>query len=166
MGHFLKDDIAGFDAPFFGMSSTDAACADPQGRLLLESTYRALENGKFPQHENVIAILGGLLELAGMSMKDIAGSSTSVYTGVFTTDWQHLAYKDGERCGTTTALGVQACMNANRISWFFNLLGKSANIDTACSSSLVCLDLACQGLRSGEECMVSYPGIIAVPLYN
>jgi acyl transferase domain-containing protein len=67
----------------------------------------------------------------------------------------HLAYKDGEEAETTTALGVQSCFIANRVSWFFNLKGNSANIDTACSSSLVCLDIGCQDLRSGSHDMVS-----------
>lgn len=87
-------------------------------------------------------------------MEAVSGTKTSVYTGVFSNDWQHLVFKDGEQCPTTAALGVQACFNANRVSWFFNFVGNSANIDTACSSSLVGLDLGCQGLRSGDEDMV------------
>ena len=44
-GHFLKEDISAFDAPFFSISPTEAAALDPQHRLLLETSYRALENG-------------------------------------------------------------------------------------------------------------------------
>lgn len=88
-------------------------------------------------------------------MESVSGTKTSVYTGSFSTDWMHLTYKDGEQCGTTAALGTSPCFNANRISWFFNFTGNSANIDTACSSSLVALDLGCRGLRSGEDQMVS-----------
>lgn len=82
-----------------------------------------------------------------------------MYTGAFTNDWQLLSFKDSEECGTTTALGVQPCLNASRISWFYNLKGNSANIDTACSSSLVALDLGCKDLRSGEANMVSTSNI-------
>lgn len=95
-------------------------------------------------------------------METVSGSRTSVYTGSFATDWQHLAFKDGEQCETTTALGTQACFNANRISWFFDFVGNSANIDTACSSSLVALDLGCQGLLSGGEDMVRRSYFLAV----
>jgi acyl transferase domain-containing protein len=90
---------------------------------------------------------------AGLSMESVSGSKTSVYAGSFSTDWQHLAYKDGEAAGTTTALGAQPNFNANRVSWFFNFTGNSANIDTACSSSLVCLDLGVRGLRCGDSDM-------------
>ncbi|KAF2192938.1 hypothetical protein K469DRAFT_693029 [Zopfia rhizophila CBS 207.26] len=47
-GHFLEDDIARFDAPFFSISPAEAAAMDPQQRRLLETTYRALENGMLP----------------------------------------------------------------------------------------------------------------------
>ncbi|PFH58775.1 hypothetical protein XA68_13217 [Ophiocordyceps unilateralis] len=133
-GHFLDDDLAGFDAPFFEISMSDAESMDPQQRRLLETTYHALEN-------------------AGIPMEKVSGTRTSVFSGSFSTDWQHLQYKDGEQCKTGTALGTQPSLNANRVSWFFNLTGTSANIDTACSSSLVCLDMGCRGLRSREEDM-------------
>lgn len=93
---------------------------------------------------------------AGIPVEKVTGSKTSVYTGCFTNDWQLLSFKDPEQCETTIALGAQACVNANRISWFFNFTGNSANIDTACSSSLVSLDLGCKGLLSGDTEMVRY----------
>lgn len=45
-GHFLADDPARFDAPFFSIQPAEAECMDPQQRLLLETSYHALENGK------------------------------------------------------------------------------------------------------------------------
>ncbi|RMZ74829.1 hypothetical protein DV737_g5696, partial [Chaetothyriales sp. CBS 132003] len=44
-GHFLREDIALFDAPFFNFSTELAASLDPQFRLLLESVYESLEAG-------------------------------------------------------------------------------------------------------------------------
>ena len=53
-GHFLRDDIAAFDAPFFSMSPTEASCVDPQQRGLLECAYRALENGMYIYEANLM----------------------------------------------------------------------------------------------------------------
>jgi acyl transferase domain-containing protein len=44
-GHFLKDDVTAFDAPFFSITIAETEAMDPQQRLLLETTYRAIENG-------------------------------------------------------------------------------------------------------------------------
>ena len=38
------DDVASFDASFFGISPREAASLDPQHRLLLESSWHALED--------------------------------------------------------------------------------------------------------------------------
>ena len=43
--HFVQDDVAAFDAPFFSITPAEAACMDPQQRWLLETSYQALENG-------------------------------------------------------------------------------------------------------------------------
>ena len=44
-GYFLKEDLGSFDAPFFAMTPAEAESMDPLHRLLLETTYAALENG-------------------------------------------------------------------------------------------------------------------------
>ena len=46
-GQLIKDDLAGFDGPFFSMTSAEAACMNPQQRWLLEVAYEALENGMY-----------------------------------------------------------------------------------------------------------------------
>ncbi|KAF2643547.1 putative polyketide synthase [Massarina eburnea CBS 473.64] len=126
-GHFIKQDLGAFDADFFGISAEEATAMDPQQRGMLETSYRALEN-------------------AGISMRDVYGSETSVYTGCFTADYTMLLGKDPELAPKYAATGVAATMLSNRISSFFNLRGPSATIDTACSSSMVALDQACQSL--------------------
>lgn len=45
-GHFIKDDIGAFDAPFFSITPNEAACMDPQHRRMLETAYHALEDGE------------------------------------------------------------------------------------------------------------------------
>jgi acyl transferase domain-containing protein/NADPH:quinone reductase-like Zn-dependent oxidoreductase/SAM-dependent methyltransferase len=67
------------------------------------------------------------------------------------------AFRDSERIQKYSATGISSAMLSNRLSWFFNLHGPSITLDTACSSGMVALDLACQGLWSGQTDM----GIVA-----
>lgn len=134
-GHFIQGDLGAFDAPFFSMTAAEAEAIDPQHRFTLETAYHALEN-------------------AGIPIEQIAGSKTAVFTGCFTSDYDSFMLKDPEGPPKYTAVGTQPNMLANRISWFFNLVGPSANVDSACSSSMVALDLACKSLWSGDSTMV------------
>lgn len=104
----------------------------------------------------MVAASAGLIFyfVAGLPLEKVFGSKTSVYTGSFTNDWQNLSLKDAEQCSSHAGLGIEASMNANRISWFFNFKGTSFNVDSACSSSLVALDLACANLISRDTDMV------------
>ncbi|MCJ1245434.1 hypothetical protein MMC30_002638 [Trapelia coarctata] len=130
-GHFLKEDLAAFDADFFSISPAEASAMDPMQRGILETTYKAFEN-------------------AGIPITDVAGSQTSVYTGCFTDDYMLQIQKDPELLPKYGATGIAKCLLANRISWFYNLVGPSMNLDSACSSSGLALDIACQGLRAGD----------------
>ncbi|TVY38228.1 Reducing polyketide synthase, partial [Lachnellula occidentalis] len=133
-GFFLKGDLGAFDAPFFSMTSKEAAAIDPQQRGILETAYRALEN-------------------AGLPIEQISGSKTSVHTASFCDDYKTLMSKDPELVPKHAALGVAFSILANRLSWFFNLKGPSVHMDSACSSSLMALDSACQALRNGDSQM-------------
>ena len=44
-GHFLEEDLGAFDAPFFNISPVEASAMDPMQRMMLETAYRAFENG-------------------------------------------------------------------------------------------------------------------------
>ncbi|KAL9073303.1 MAG: hypothetical protein Q9157_004798 [Trypethelium eluteriae] len=127
--HFVKEDLGVFDAQFFGISAKEAMAMDPQQRILLETTYHALEN-------------------AGIPMERVNGTKTGVYSGSMADDYKHLVTGDVDALPQYAATGVSANMISNRISWFFNLLGPSITMDSACSSSLMALDIAVQGLRT------------------
>ncbi|KAF7184331.1 hypothetical protein CNMCM7691_005083 [Aspergillus felis] len=103
-GHFLKDDIAAFDAPFFSMTAAEADGMDPQHRFLLEVTYEAFEN-------------------AGISIKSVAGSQTAVMVGCFTSDYEVLSGIEINAMSPYTSTGCGASMLANRLSWFYDLQG-------------------------------------------
>jgi acyl transferase domain-containing protein len=65
---------------------------------------------------------------------------------------------DADTMPRTTATGTSRAILANRVSWFFNLLGPSLHIDTACSGSMVAIDLACNSLRNGDSSMALVAG--------
>ncbi|KZF20978.1 hypothetical protein L228DRAFT_284065 [Xylona heveae TC161] len=131
-GHFLKQDVAAFDASFFSIPPTEAKSIDPQQRILMECVYEAMENG-------------------GMTMEDFAGSDTSCYVGSFSRDYYEIIDRDPETAPLYSVTGNGAAILSNRISYFYDLKGPSLTLDTACSSSLVALHLACQSLRTGES---------------
>ncbi|KAI1772330.1 hypothetical protein F4818DRAFT_444554 [Hypoxylon cercidicola] len=139
-GHFLKEDVSAFDAPFFAMSATEAKAMDPQLRLLLETTYHALES-------------------AGISMDAVRGSATSVYVGNLVVEYSTIIGTDTEVNPKYQATGISSSMLSNRVSWFYDLRGPSITIDTACSSSLVGLHLGCQSLLNGESDMSLVGGV-------
>ena len=74
-GAFL-DDVAGFDAEFFGISEREAAAIDPQHRLLLETAWEALEH-------------------AGVDPATLAKSLTGVFMGMTGCDYELLAADAG-----------------------------------------------------------------------
>jgi acyl transferase domain-containing protein len=131
-GHFLKEDIAAFDARFFSISPAEAKSMDPMQRILLEVVYEAMEN-------------------AGISLSQLDGSDTSCYVGCFTDDYDGLLKRDMELSPKYHSVGIVPAILSNRISFCFNLKGPSMSIDTACSSSLVAVHLACQSLKTGES---------------
>ncbi|KAE8356822.1 hypothetical protein BDV28DRAFT_144737 [Aspergillus coremiiformis] len=141
-GHFLAEDVSLFDAPFFNMTSDEAAAMDPQQRLLLEVTYEGFEN-------------------AGIPITKITGSRTACFVGCFNADYTDLLLRDPDcvpmyQC---TNSGQSRAMTANRVSYFFDMKGPSVTVDTACSGSLTALHLACQSLRIGDASMAVAAGV-------
>ena len=130
-GSFL-DAVEDFDADFFGLSPREAELMDPQQRLMLETSWEALEH-------------------AGVPPTALAGTDTGVYVGVCTGDYGHRLLEDLPDIEAWTGIGAATCAVANRVSYAFDLRGPSLAVDTACSASLVAVHLACQSLRAGES---------------
>ncbi|HWG22584.1 type I polyketide synthase [Actinospica sp.] len=129
-GGFL-DDIAGFDAEFFGIPPVEAAAMDPQQRLLLEVTHEALDHAAIP-------------------VAALAGSSTGVFVGISGNEYVQLTTADLARVDAWTPSGAALSIAANRLSYVLDLRGPSMAVDTACSSSLVAVHHAVRSLLAGE----------------
>ncbi|MDB4990991.1 MAG: type polyketide synthase, partial [Myxococcaceae bacterium] len=130
VGGFLEG-VDQFDPMFFGISPREAEEIDPQHRLILEASYRALED-------------------AGVAPSALEGTRTGVYVGASWHDYEILRKERGAAVTQHTAVGNALDMAAARVSYFYKLKGPSLTLETGCSSSLVALHIACQALRSGE----------------
>lgn len=130
-GGFLED-ITSFDGRFFHISPREAACLDPQERLLLEESYKALENAAWPPSR---------IQAEGRE-------DTGVFVGVTRTGFE-LYNQQLWDSGDNRILTTNFSEMANRISYCFDLRGPSMAIDTMCSSSLTALHEACEHLRHG-----------------
>jgi acyl transferase domain-containing protein/acyl carrier protein len=132
-GGFLRERVAEFDPLFFGISPREAAAIDPQQRLLMETTYEALED-------------------AGLRVEALRGSATGVFIGAFAMDMTllHSSILNRDHMITTATTGGSMTLLSNRLSYIFDWHGPSISLDTACSSGLVAVHLACQSLRNGE----------------
>ncbi|WP_213768583.1 type I polyketide synthase [Caballeronia sp. dw_19] len=136
----VLDNVAGFDAAFFGISRREATQMDPQQRLLLELAWETFEDASLPPRE-------------------MAGRNCAVYVGVANTDYGHRGMDDVSGIDAYTATGTTLSIASNRVSYVFDLRGPSMSIDTACSSSLVALHQACQSLQAGDADMALAGGV-------
>ena len=127
------DDVSGFDAPFFGVSVREAMFMDPQHRLMLETTWTAIEH-------------------AGMAPSTLAGTQTGVFMGLSTHEFAGMIVRLSrlEDIDFHSGTGCSPAAGAGRISFRLGLKGPAMIVDTACSSSLVALHQACQALDSGD----------------
>ncbi len=130
-GGFL-DDVAGFDAEFFGISEREAISIDPQHRLLLETAWEAVEH-------------------AGLDPASLAGSATAVFTGLTHEDYLVLTKGAGGLASPYVVTGLNNSVASGRIAHALGLHGPAMTFDTACSSGLMAVHLACRSLGQGES---------------
>ncbi len=128
----LLSDIEMFDFEFFKFSQMEANITDPQHRVLLETTWKALENA-------------GCCE-------EREGERFGVYATCNTTNsylYMHL-YNNPNILETFGGYQLSLHNNpeflATRLSYTLNFTGPSLLIHSACSSSIATVHQACQGL--------------------
>jgi acyl transferase domain-containing protein/NADPH:quinone reductase-like Zn-dependent oxidoreductase/NAD(P)-dependent dehydrogenase (short-subunit alcohol dehydrogenase family)/acyl carrier protein len=130
-GGFL-DDVMGFDAPFFGFGDREAAAMDPQHRLLLETSWEAVEH-------------------AGIAPASLAGSSTGVFMGLSHEDYTVVAHDAGALQDAYGYPGTTFSMASGRIAYWLGLRGPAMTVDSACSTGLLTVHLASRSLQFGES---------------
>lgn len=137
-GGFLAD-IDEFDAGFFSVAPREAIRLDPQHRLLLETTWEALED-------------------AGLPASQLAGSRTGVYTSCLASGyWDLLRRANILDLYATLGAGPWQ-VPAGRISYHLDLRGPSLGVEATCATSLLAVHLACQALWSGETALAVVGG--------
>ena len=138
------DDVDLFDAAFFRISPLEAQLLDPQQRLMLETSWQALED-------------------AGIDPDALQGSRTGVYGGISNNDYRGLVLEASDPDGRAASLyavnGSSYNTAIGRVAFALGLQGPAIAIDTACSSSLVAIHQAMAGLQQGEADLALAGGV-------
>jgi polyketide synthase 5 len=123
---------AGFDSDFFGISEREATAIDPQHRLLLETSWEAMEH-------------------AGLTPETVAESLTGVFVGLTHADYQLVAADACALEGPYGFIGTNFSMASGRIAYSLGVHGPAFTVDTACSSGLSAVHMACRSLHEYES---------------
>ncbi len=141
------DHLDQFDAAFFRISPVEAQLLDPQQRLILETSWRALEDACIDP----------------TSLKD---SRTGIYAGISNNDYRGLILDATEHAGPSepaaslyAVTGTSLNTAIGRVSFTLGLGGAAMAVDTACSSSLVATHQAVAGLQRGDTDLALAGGV-------
>jgi polyketide synthase PksN len=138
-GGFLTG-IDKFDPLFFNISPKEAELMDPQQRLFLEHSWKALED-------------------AGCVVRKLSKQKVGIYVGVSSLDYLTQIIEKTQALDAHVLMGNDSSILAARLAYHLNLKGPSVAIDTACSSSLVAIHLAYHQIKTGELDMAIAGGI-------
>jgi polyketide synthase 7 len=131
-----------FDPDFFGISPREASGMSPQQRVLLETSWAALEHAR-------------------IDAETAKRATTGVFTGLMGEDYGFPALMSDDDIGGYISTGITPAVASGRVSYALGLTGPSLTVDTACSSSLVAVHLAAQALRRGD-CGLALAGGVCV----
>ena len=141
------DEVDLFDASFFRISPIEAQLLDPQQRLMLETSWQALED-------------------AAIDPESLIESRTGVYGGISTNDYRGMIMESSDSSEPAASLYTVSGTSYNtaigRVAYALGFRGPAIAIDTACSSSLVAVHQAVSGLQRGESDLALAGGVHAI----
>ena len=141
------DELDRFDAAFFRISPVEAQLLDPQQRMMLETSWHALED-------------------AGIDPQRLRDSRTGVYAGISNNEYRGLVLDADDTAEPAVSLysvtGTSFNTAIGRVSYALGLAGPAIALDTACSSSLVAIHQAVSGLQRGEADLALAGGVHAI----
>ncbi|MER6691628.1 SDR family NAD(P)-dependent oxidoreductase, partial [Streptomyces minutiscleroticus] len=138
-GGFL-DTATGFDADFFGISPREALGMDPQQRLVLETSWQALED-------------------AGIDPTALRGTPAGMFFGAEVQEYGPRLHDAPDGLDAYLLAGNASSVISGRVAYVLGAEGPAVTVDTACSASLVALHLACRSLRQGESSLALAGGV-------
>ncbi len=138
------DELDRFDAAFFRISPVEAQLLDPQQRLMLETSWQALED-------------------AGLDPEQLRGSRSGVYAGISNHEYRSLILEVSETDESAASLysvtGTSFNTAIGRVAFALGLTGPAMAVDTACSSSLVAVHQAVVSLQRREADLALAGGV-------
>ena len=129
-----------FDSRFFRIAPIEARMMDPQQRMLLETTWQALED-------------------AGIDPDGLRGSCTGIYAGVAASEYRDMM--TGGAYGVSY-LGTAGSMAVGRVAFYLGLEGPTMPVELNCASSLIAVHQAVAGLQLGDVDLALAGGVSAV----
>jgi mycobactin polyketide synthetase MbtC len=119
-----------FDPEFFGISPREAVAMDPQQRVTLRVSWRALEN-------------------SGINPDDLAGHDVGVFVGASATGYGPEMAEFSGHSGHLLA-GTALSVISGRIAYTLGLSGPALTLDSSCASALVAFHVAVRSLQNGD----------------
>lgn len=148
------ENIDYFDNELFDISEKEAVFMDPQQRLVLETSYEALEDA---------GLMPGLEEERNIGV--YSGISVNTYYQLLV---DHLKINGIESLHQHALIGNLNNLISGLLSRVYNFTGPALSIDTACSSFLVALHHAVVALRQNtiQGAVVAGANILATPVVH
>ncbi|WP_197520717.1 polyketide synthase [Mycobacterium sp. E2238] len=119
-----------FDPEFFGISPREAVAMDPQQRVVLRVSWRALEN-------------------SGINPDDLAGHDVGCFVGASATGYGPQMANFSQHSGHLLA-GTALSVISGRVAYTLGLAGPALTVDSSCASALAAFHLAVRSIQNGD----------------